>query len=91
MRGTVVSREFWGSTAAQRDSFRTLTLTVNLVFDQALYISQPAWSCDAVEDLETAAPTPGANVKELQLRTGCHIHVDDVAIGGPDGRIDGVH
>eukprot|EP00913_Durusdinium_trenchii_P006732 g6328.t1 len=30
----------------------------------------------------------GANVKELQLRTGCHIHVDDVAIGGPDGRID---
>lgn len=28
----------------------------------------------------------GANVKELQLRTGCHIHVDDVAIGhGPGG------
>eukprot|EP00440_Ansanella_granifera_P012721 gb/GFBE01013820.1/.p1 GENE.gb/GFBE01013820.1/~~gb/GFBE01013820.1/.p1 ORF type:complete len:299 (+),score=40.84 gb/GFBE01013820.1/:1-897(+) len=28
----------------------------------------------------------GANVKELQLRTSCHIHVDDVAIGhGPGG------
>lgn len=28
----------------------------------------------------------GANVKELQQRTGCHIHVDDVAIGhGPGG------
>eukprot|EP00434_Breviolum_minutum_P037296 symbB.v1.2.033067.t1/scaffold4057.1/size45452/1 len=27
----------------------------------------------------------GANVKELQLRTSCHIHVDDVAIGALDG------
>ena len=23
----------------------------------------------------------GANERELQLRTGCHLHLDDVAIG----------